>query len=195
MENHIRARGIDDEQILAAFARVPRHEFVDPDRRREAYADRALPLAEGQTISQPFVVARMAELAELAPDDRVLEVGAGSGYAAAIFAEIAREVTTVEIRPALAERAREALTRVGYDNVTVVAGSTEDLPPEDRFDAIIVAAAAAEIPATLEARLAEGGRLVLPVGGRFSQYLWTVERVGEQFERRRHEPVAFVPLV
>ncbi|HLU31153.1 MAG TPA: protein-L-isoaspartate(D-aspartate) O-methyltransferase [Acidimicrobiia bacterium] len=195
VEDQLRARGIEDEAILAAFRKVPRHEFVDPGRRMEAYADRALPLAEGQTISQPFVVARMAELARLRPGDRVLEVGAGSGYAAAIFAEIAAEVTTVEIRPALAERAREALDRLGYDNVTVVAGDADELPADARFDAVIAAAAAPRIPASLERQLTDGGRMVLPVGTRFSQYLWTVERRGDEFVRRRHEPVAFVPLI
>lgn len=137
----------------------------------------------------------MAELAEIGPHDSVLEVGAGSGYAAAVFAELADRVTTVEIRPELAAMARENLDRAGYSRVEVVAGGPEAVDPERRFDAILVAAAAREIPPDLEERLADGGRMVIPVGSRFSQHLWVVTRRGDDLERHRHEAVAFVPLV
>lgn len=195
VEFQIRRRGVADERVLEAMERVPRHLFVPPAARESAYDDRPLPIGGGQTISQPYVVARMAELAEIGPHDSVLEVGAGSGYAAAVFAELADRVTTVEIRPELAAMARENLDRAGYSRVEVVAGGPEAVDPERRFDAILVAAATREIPPDLEERLADGGRMVIPVGSRFSQHLWVVTRRGDDLERHRHEAVAFVPLV
>src|SRR5690606_26032870 len=146
VEFQVRRRGVADERVLEAMERVPRHLFVPPAARESAYDDRPLPIGGGQTISQPYVVARMAELAEIGPHDSVLEVGAGSGYAAAVFAELADRVTTVEIRPELAAMARENLDRAGYSRVEVVAGGPEAVDPERRFDAILVAAAAREIP-------------------------------------------------
>lgn len=191
----IEGRGVSDPQLLAAMREVPRHLFVAGKLRGSAYEDRPLPIGEGQTISQPFIVARMAELAEIGPGHRVLEVGAGCGYAAAVFSRIARSVVAVEIRPGLADNARRTLRALGYENVTVLSGRVEQLDPGEQFDRILAAAAASEIPADFEERLNDGGRMVVPVGSRLAQHLWTVDRHGEEFDRRRHEAVAFVPLV
>lgn len=191
----IEGRGITDPLLLEALRKVPRHRFVDPDLADSAYEDRPLPIGEGQTISQPFIVARMAQLAGIGPHHRVLEVGAGCGYAAAVYGQVAAEVVAVEIRTGLAERAQQTLADLGYTSVRIVAGTVETLPPEDRFDRVLAAAAAPEIPEVFEERLADGGRLVVPVGTRFSQHLWTVDRRDGELIRKRHEAVAFVPLV
>lgn len=193
VDRQIAARGISDPLILEAMGKVPRHLFVPPDLAESAYEDRPLPIGEGQTISQPYIVARTIELAQVRPHHRVCEVGTGCGYAAAVLASIAREVVTFEIRPRLARSARQRLAALGYDNVEVIEGDGSSY--EGAFDRIVVAAAAERIPPTLEADLNEGGRLVIPVGGRFSQHLWTVERRGDEFVRSRHDAVAFVPLV
>lgn len=195
VERQIRSRGITQPRLLEAMRKVPRHAFVPERLRDSAYEDHPLPIGEGQTISQPFIVARMADLAGIGPDHRVLEVGAGSGYAAAVYAELGREVVAVEIRGSLAEEARRTLSDLGYSNVTVLTGSVDAVERGKRFDRILAAAAATEIPAALEERLANGGRLVVPVGSRFSQHLWTVERRDDRLARERHEAVAFVPLV
>lgn len=195
VERQIRGRGIGDERILDAFQSVPRHLFVPPGSEDAAYEDRPLPIGEGQTISQPYIVARMAELARIQPDDSVLEIGTGSGYAAAVLSHLGARVVTVEIRPKLANDARRRLEDLGYTSVRVLTGDDSAIDPEETFDAIVVAAAPNSIPKTLEMRLADGGRLVIPVGGRFSQYLWTVDRHGVDLERTRHDAVAFVPLI
>jgi len=195
VERQIRRRGITDPRILAAMEEVPRHRFVDDRLQDRAYDDGPLPIGEGQTISQPYIVALMAELAEIGPDDRVLDVGTGSGYAAAVYSRLARQVTSIEIRPELAETARARLADLGYDNVTVITGGLEAVADSPPFDAILAAAAAPRVPPALEELLAEGGRLVMPVGSSFQQHLWTVRRRGTELERRRHEAVAFVPLV
>lgn len=191
----IEERGVTDSLLLEAMRKVPRHLFVAPNLRDSAYEDRPLPIGEDQTISQPFIVARMAQLSGIGPHDRVLEVGAGCGYAAAVFGEMASEVVAVEVRSALAERARQTVTDLGYTNIRIVAGRVESIPPEERFDRVLAAAAAPQIPEAFEERLAEGGRLVVPVGNRFSQHLWTVDAREGQLRRERHEAVAFVPLV
>lgn len=195
VERQIRGRGIDDERILAAFESVPRHLFVAPDLQDAAYEDRPLPIGESQTISQPYIVARMADLARIQPDDSVLEIGTGCGYAAAVLGELADRVVSVEIRPRLANDARRRLEDLGYGNVRVLTGDDTVLDRGETFDAIVVAAAPGAIPESLEERLADGGRLVIPVGGRFGQHLWTVDRHGDDLERTRHDPVAFVPLI
>lgn len=194
VDHDIRRRGITAEPILAAMGRVRRHLFVPPGLRSSAYADRALPIGGGQTISQPYIVARMAELAGVEPDSKVLDVGTGSGYAAAVLSEIARDVVTIELRPDLATEAASRLAGLGYDNVVVHTGDARRLEL-GKFDAILVAAAAEEVPPGLTDQLANGGRLVIPLGGRLSQRLWVIERRHDQLVRQAHEAVAFVPLI
>ena len=193
VERQLRGRGIRDERVLAAMGTVERHRFVPRARRWEAYEDRPLPIGGGQTISQPWIVARMAEALEIGPDDRVLEVGAGCGYAAAVLAELAGRVTAVEQDPDLAERARSHLA--DRANVTVVTGDgAAGRPDEPPFDAISVAAAGPELPAPLLRQLADGGRLVMPVGPRTHQELLLVRRDGDTLAEESLGPVRFVPL-
>jgi len=190
----IAARGISDARVLEAMRRVQRHLFLPESLRAEAYADRALPIAHGQTISQPYIVALMTELAALRPDARVLEVGTGSGYQAAVLAVLVREVYTIEIVEPLAAEARERLRRLGHANVWVRAGDGyRGWPEKAPFDAILVTAAPPEIPAPLLEQLAPGGRLVAPVG-RDRQELVVVERREGGWSRRTVLPVLFVPM-
>jgi len=176
----LRDRGIRDERVLEAMARVPRHEFVQPDQRDEAYEDHPLPIGEGQTISQPFVVAAMLEALALRPEDVVLEVGTGSGYETAVLAELVRNVYSIERIASLAERARKVLERLGYSNVTVVHGDgSQGLPEAAPFDAIVVSAAAPHLPKPLMEQLRDGGRLVIPVGSGFAQELQLVRKIGD----------------
>jgi len=192
----LRARGIRDERVLAAMARVPRHEFVRHEDREEAYDDHPLPIGEGQTVSQPFVVAAMLEALALQPEDVVLEVGTGSGYETAVLAELARKVYSVERIASLADRARAALAQLGYSNVMVVPGDGSlGLPDAAPFDAIVVAAAAPRVPASLISQLCEGGRLVIPVGDSFAQELQLVRRIGDSSTILHLEAVRFVPLI
>ena len=187
---------IYDPRVLEAMAAVPRDLFVPSDLRRDAWENAPLPLPAGQTISQPLVVARMCELLELAPTDRVLDVGTGSGYHAALLGRLAAHVWSIERHAELSAYARAALSAAGVDNVTLVVGDGSlGLPEQAPFDAINVAAAAWErVPAALEDQLAVGGRLVAPVDGA-GQRLVRVRRRGDGFERRWLEPVRFVPLV
>jgi len=187
---------IGDERVLAAMAAVPRDLFVPARLAAAAWENAALPIGSGQTISQPVVVARMCELLELGGDERVLEVGTGSGYHAAVLAWLAAEVWSIEREPALSARAAAALRDAGIGNVHLVVGDgTRGYPAAAPYDAINVAAAAEhEAPAALERQLADGGRLVVPVDGR-DQRLMLVRRAGDEFVRERHEPVRFVPLV
>jgi protein-L-isoaspartate(D-aspartate) O-methyltransferase len=189
-------RAVRDPRVLAAVAAVPRHLFVPDDWAYAAYEDQALPLADGQTISQPTVVARMAELAALDEEDHVLEVGAGSGYAAAILSVLSASVTAMELRPALAERARANLAAAGIQNVDVVAGNGWlGLPELAPFDAIVVSAAPARVPQALVAQLAPAGRLVLPLGRRVQRLVRVMRRPDGKLEREELEEVRFVPLV
>jgi protein-L-isoaspartate(D-aspartate) O-methyltransferase len=183
-----------DPRVLAAMRTVPRHEFVPPELRDRAYDDCALPIGLGQTISQPYVVALMCQLAEIAPGDRVLEVGTGCGYQAAVLAELAAEVHTIEIIPAHAEAAAVTLARLGYGRVHWQAGDGRHGWPEAApFDAILVAAATPEVPSDLLAELAPGGRLVAPVGGE-RQDLLVHRYTPRGIEVKRSIPVTFVPL-
>lgn len=197
VREQLEARDIRDPAVLDAMRRVPRHELVPSALRFQAYADHPLPIGNQQTISQPYIVALMTQLAELSPDDVVLEVGTGSGYQAAVLAEIVREVYTIEIISELAETARERLDRLGYDNVEVRAGDGylgwEEHAP---FDAIIVTAAAPEIPPPLLEQLAPGGVMVIPVGPRSEIQSLRRIRKAEDGTTTEEEviPVVFVPL-
>ena len=188
-------RGIRDERVLAAVAAVPRELFVPGDLRRHAYADRALPIGCGQTISQPFMVATMLEALGLR-GGRALEIGTGSGYQAALLAELADDVVTVERLPELADEARRTLERAGYGRVDVRVGDgTLGVPEQAPFDGIVVAAAAPGAPKSLYEQLAPGGRLVVPVGTQRDQWLEIVERSPEGPVRVRTVPCRFVPLI
>ncbi len=196
VRRQIEARGIGDARLLAAMATVPRERFVDPELAHRSYDDAPLPIAGGQTISQPYIVARMIEAAGIGPDDRVLEIGAGSGYAAAVMARLARQVWAVERHGGLADAARARLAALAIGNVEVIAGDGSlGLPDAAPFDAILVAAAAPSIPHPLCEQLAVGGRLVVPVGEREVQTLVRVTRDDAGFRREDLDPVRFVPLL
>lgn len=197
VDRQLRPRGIDDERVLSAMEEVPRHQFVPGDRVGQAYADRALPIGEDQTISQPYIVARMTELLEPAPGLRVLEVGTGSGYQAAVLAACGMEVYTVERIPRLSRRAREALERTGHASrvhMRVGDGSRgwEEHAPYDR---VMVTAAAGELPARLREQVIDGGIIVAPVGGRATQWLRRYRREGDEWTEEEFEAARFVPLV
>jgi protein-L-isoaspartate(D-aspartate) O-methyltransferase len=196
VEEQLRRRDIADERVLAAMERVPRELFVPEEHRRRAYDDAALPIAEGQTISQPYMVARICEMLALRGRERVLDVGTGSGYQAAVLAELADEVHTIERRPELADSARAALVAAGYDHVHVHVGDgTLGLPEHAPFAAIAVAAAAPGVPPSLYEQLEPGGRMAIPVGGRAGQELQLVVRSPEGPAVVRSVPCRFVPLV
>ena len=196
VDEQLRARGIADERVLTAMEHVPRDLFVPEQERPYAYADAALPIGEGQTISQPFMVAVICEALALRGDERVLDVGTGSGYQAAVLAELAAEVHTIERLPALAERARAVLAAGGYERVRVHVGDgTLGLPEHAPFGGIAVAAAAPGLPQTLFDQLEPGGRLVVPVGGRYGQELEVVVRGPDGPVVSRSVPCRFVPLV
>jgi protein-L-isoaspartate(D-aspartate) O-methyltransferase len=188
-------RGVGDQAVIAAMSNVPRHEFVPVPLRSEAYADHPLPIGAGQTISQPYMVALMAQMAAIPPDGRVLEVGTGCGYQAAILAQLSREVFSLEIVPELARAARETCERLGYRNITLgVADGSEGWPEYAPFDAIVVAAAPEVVPPSLLAQLKKGGHLVLPLG-RDRQRLTLIMREEGGFRAEESLPVRFVPMV
>jgi protein-L-isoaspartate(D-aspartate) O-methyltransferase len=196
VERQLRRRGISDERVLAAMGRVPRELFVPENVLRHAYEDGALPIGHGQTISQPFIVGTICALLELSGDERVLDVGTGSGYQAAVLAELAAEVVTIERVPELAERARAALSQAGFENVVVLVGDGSLGAPERApFDAIAVAAAAPAVPPALYEQLVVGGRLVLPRGSRWGQELVLVVKTEDGPVERASVPCRFVPLV
>lgn len=181
VEDQIRARGVSDERVLAALERVPRHRFVPLSQQSAAYTDGPLPIGMGQTISQPYMVARMTELLALRPSDRVLEVGTGSGYQAAVLGELAAEIWTIERLEELATRAAALLKDLGYHNVHVVTGDGSlGLPDHAPYDAIIVTAGAPSVPQALLDQLAVGGRLVIPVHEGFSEDLRLIERLPDE---------------
>jgi protein-L-isoaspartate(D-aspartate) O-methyltransferase len=196
VEHQMRKRGIRDERVLRAMLLTPRHVFVPADLRYAAYNDAPLPIRHQQTISQPYIVALMTELLELKGGECVLEVGTGSGYQAAVLAHIATKVYSLERIPDLAAGARAVLSELKLDNVEVIdVDGTLGLPEHAPYDAIIVTAAAPRVPEPLKEQLADGGRLVVPVGGRMGQMLERWRRNGDDFDQERIAPVAFVPLV
>jgi protein-L-isoaspartate(D-aspartate) O-methyltransferase len=191
----IERRGINDARVLEAMRRVPRHAFVPDAMKPSAYADRPLPIGHGVTISQPYIVALMTQLADVDAGDRVLDVGTGSGYQAAVLGELGAEVYGIEIIEPLAERAAAVLDELGYEKVTVRAGDGyAGWPERAPFDAVILAAAPVHVPAPLEQQLKVGGRLVLPVGEQFDQTLLVITRTEAGFEEQEVLPVAFVPM-
>ena len=194
VKEQIEARGIKDPLTLAALRKVPRHLFVPENAASEAYSDVPLPIGHGQTISQPYIVAFMTEALGLRGGEKVLEVGTGSGYQAAVLSEIASSVHTIEIVPELATQARERLARLGYRNVDVRSGDGyRGWPEAAPFDAVVVTAAAPRIPEPLKEQLKDGGRLVIPLGDA-DQQLIVVTRRGSAFEERHVLPVRFVPM-
>ena len=196
IEKQLRRRGVHDAAVLAAMAEVPRHEFVSEDVGAHAYDDLPLPIGSGQTISQPYIVAAMTAALHLRPGDRVLEIGTGCGYHAAVLSRLAKEVFTIERRPELASSASATLARLGYSNAHVHCGDgTLGLPELAPFDAILVAAAAPAVPKPLLAQLAEGGRIILPVGDTQHQELQLIEKRGDAFPMKMLEGCRFVPLL
>ena len=198
VRRQIEARGILDPLILDAFREVPREEFVDEGQRQWAYDDHPLPIEAGQTISQPYIVAVMIEAAEIRPGDKVLEIGAGSGYAAALMSRIAREVIGIERQHDLVEIAQERLQRLGYDNVKIVEGDgTRGCPDEAPFDAILAAASGSHVPKPLIDQLAPGGRLVMPIGdpGWVQELVKLTKRPDGTTEQKNLGGVRFVPLI
>ena len=195
VEYQIRARGIQDERVLAAMSKVPRHKFVESPWKDFAYRDRPLPIGHKQTISQPYIVAYMSETAEISPDAKVLEIGTGCGYQAAILGEIAKEVYSIEIIPELASRARHILAQLGYENIEVKTGDgyqgwAEHAP----YDAIIVTAAPEKIPQPLIEQLAANGKMVIPVGGWY-QDIMVLTKTEDRIIKEKTIPVRFVPMI
>lgn len=196
VDEQLRARDISDERVLEAMERVPRELFVPEDLRGRAFDDAALPIAAGQTISQPYMVGRIAAELGLDGDERILDVGSGSGYQAAVLAELGEEVHTIERIPELAEQARRNLAAAGYDQVAVHQGDgSRGLPEFAPYDAVAVAAAAPDLPQALYDQLRPGGRLVVPVGGRRGQRLQVIVRSPEGPAVVRSVPCRFVPLL
>lgn len=196
IETQIRRRGIYDQRVLEAMFNVPRHEFLSPELHHAAYADRPLPIGASETISQPYMVAAMSAAARISPGDKALEVGTGSGYQAAILAELGARVFTIERNIRLVESSRAALARLGYSEIEVIWGDgTEGYPAAAPYDAILVTAAAPAVPQTLIDQLAEGGRLAIPVGGRQHQDLQIIFKHDGQTATRFLDPCQFVPLI
>ena len=196
VDEQLTGRGVTDPRVLAAMRRVPRHRFVQEALRARAYGDHPLPIGEEQTISQPFIVGLMTSLLELTGREKVLEVGTGSGYQTAVLATLARRVCSIERLPRLAERARALLESLGHDNVWIRVGNGAlGWPDEAPFDRIIVTAGGPSVPPPLVQQLAEGGRMVVPVGTTDNQVLTVVERVGGEIRQRTHGDCKFVKLV
>ncbi len=196
VERQLRPRGISDERVLEAMLRVPRHEFVHPSQAAFAYDDRPLPIGESETISQPYIVAAMTQAAGIQPGDKVLEVGTGTGYQAAILATLGAKVYTVERNPQLAQAARERLARLGYADIEVICGDgSEGYPAATPYQAIVVTAASPRVPPPLFEQLAEGGRLIIPVGNLQHQELHLIRKIAGRASTRILDACQFVPLV
>lgn len=198
IKNQLQSRGIRDDAVLEVMRSVERHNFVPENYRDRAYSDGPLPIGHGQTISQPYIVAFMTEQLQVSSQHKVLEIGTGSGYQAAILGELAKHVFTIEIIPELAEGAKKILNHLSYKNITVRAGDGyKGWPEEAPFERIMVTAAPTEIPQTLIDQLAPGGRMILPVGAQFLvQYLWVIEKDDQgTVTKEKILPVRFVPMV
>ncbi len=196
VEEQLAARGVTDPRVLAAMRRVPRHLFVEEALRDRAYGDHPLPIGDGQTISQPFMVGKMTELLRLGGAEKVLEIGTGSGYQAAVLGELCARVCTIERIPRLAKRARELLELLGYSNVWVrVANGTLGWPDEAPFDRILVTAGGPNVPPPLFEQLVEGGVLVMPVGEAMTQVLQVIEKRDGEMRTTEHSGCVFVKLV
>ena len=192
----LRGRGVSDERVLGAMLRVPRHEFALERYRDQAYEDHPLPIGEGQTISQPYIVAIMLEALALSPSDRVLEIGTGSGYLSALLAELTAQVVSIERHAGLAHSARQLLSGMGYNNVRVVTGDgSRGYAPAAPYDAIIASAATAEVPPELVEQLAEGGRMIIPVGQEDAQQLQLIEKRNGAPRTAWRELCRFVPMI
>jgi len=195
VQRHLAERGITNPRVLDAFRTVPRHKFLPPETRRQAYDDESIPIGEGQTITPPFDVAFMTEKLDPKPTDKVYEVGTGSGYQAAILSRLVKDVYSVEIHKPLSERATKVLKDVGYENVHTRAGDGYAGWPEAApFDAIIVTCAPENIPPPLVDQLKEGGRMVIPLGDRFNQTVYLIEKKDGKLTRRELRPTLFVPM-
>ena len=196
VEEQIKARGISDRSVLRSFLTVPRHEFVPEEHRHDAYRDGPLPIGNGQTISQPYMVASMTEAARVEPGSRVLEIGTGSGYQAAILAELGADVFTVERLELLSSRAQGILGSLGYTQIRfLIADGTLGWESEAPFDAVVVTAGAPQLPKPLLEQLANGGRLVIPIEDGFSQVLYVVTKTAGETHKERKERCTFVPLI
>lgn len=196
VKDQLIGRGIKDQKVLSVFSRLPRHEFITPELVKSAYEDCPLPIGSGQTISQPYMVAFMTELLKLTGKEKVLELGTGSGYQSAVLATLAEKVYSIERIEKLANLAREHLKNLGIDNVEVQVGDgTLGLKDFHPYDAIIVTAGAPKIPPALIEQLADGGRLVIPVGGRFSQEIVLIEKKGDEVIETKECGCVFVPLI
>jgi protein-L-isoaspartate(D-aspartate) O-methyltransferase len=192
----IEARGIDDPKVIKAFQKVERHRFVLPEYLANAYEDYPLPIDEGQTISQPYIVAFMTEALDLKPSDKILEIGTGSGYQAAILAEICDSVFTIEIFPKLGEKASDLFSELGYKNIfSKISDGYKGWPENAPFDAIIVTCSPTHIPQPLKEQLAEGGRMIIPVGSYPSQSLVLLEKQKGKIKQKKILPVRFVPMI
>ena len=192
----IRNRGISDQRVLDAMLRLPRHKFVPLNYQEQAYEDHPIPISEGQTISQPYIVASMLEALVLQSTDKVLEVGTGSGYVTALLAELVARVFSIERHVALAESARERIAKLGYRNVEIVVGDgSRGLTQHQPFDAIIVSAAALQLPTALLSQLSDGGRIVIPVGSPDKQQMQLIRLQNGQPQISLREPCRFVPLI
>jgi len=196
IQEQIINRGIKSQQVLDAFEKVPRHLFVPEKYRSMSYEDRPLPIGKGQTISQPYIVAFMTEVLDLKPSDRVLEIGTGSGYQAAILAEICDMVYSIEIVPYLGKNAAKVLNEIGYENIELKIGDGyQGWAAHAPYDAIIVTCAPTQIPLPLKKQLAEGGRMIIPVGEQYVQELILLEKEKGQLIEKKVLPVRFVPMV
>ena len=196
VERQIAARGIHDPRVLAAMLEIPRHLFIPPPYDRAAYDDNPLPIGNGQTISQPYIVALMTELLHPKPTDNILEIGAGSGYQAAILSRLVRRLTSIERITTVANLARANLKSVGINNVDIIDGDGSlGYPDNAPYDGILITAATPDVPLPLIEQLADGGTLVAPVGGRDIQDLITLHKKGESYTQELHGGVRFVPLI